>query len=238
MEAYGEAPQRVAFDGGYASRANLADAKELGVEHVMFHKKRGMEASEMTPSAWIYGQLKRFRAGVEAGISYLKRCFRAGPLSVARLGTFPGVRALGSVRPQSDTAGSLTAILTPVGRRGSSTSDLLSRSFLTDRCVSIAADPERPCGLMTAKTESRAPRITCDCTRSVVSTRPKSSPAHQTGITGQELVRRELAIARSLRRCRTSPLSPSRQGVQQAIRWSRCAPEDLFNDSGHFRLPY
>ena len=29
----------------------------------------------MTPSAWIYGQLKRFRAGVEAGISYLKRCF-------------------------------------------------------------------------------------------------------------------------------------------------------------------
>ena len=39
---------------------------------------------------------------------------------------------------------------------------------------------------MTAKTESRAPRITCDCTRSVVSTRPKSSPAHQTGITGQE----------------------------------------------------
>ena len=75
VEAYGEPPQRVAFDGGYASRANLADAKELGVEHVMFHKKRGMEASEMTPSAWIYGQLKRFRAGVEAGISYLKRCF-------------------------------------------------------------------------------------------------------------------------------------------------------------------
>ena len=29
----------------------------------------------MTPSAWIYGQLKRFRAGLEAGISYLKRCF-------------------------------------------------------------------------------------------------------------------------------------------------------------------
>ena len=42
---------------------------------------------------------------------------------------------------------------------------------------------------MTAKTESRAPRITCDCTRSVVSTRPKSSPTHQTGITGQELAR-------------------------------------------------
>ena len=75
VETYGEPPQRVAFDGGYASRANLRDAKELGVEHVMFHKKRGLKAHDMTPSAWIYGQLKRFRAGVEAGISYLKRCF-------------------------------------------------------------------------------------------------------------------------------------------------------------------
>ena len=75
VETYGEPPQRVAFDGGYASRANLADAKKLGVEHVMFHKKRGLKADDMTPSAWIYGQLKRFRAGVEAGISYLKRCF-------------------------------------------------------------------------------------------------------------------------------------------------------------------
>ena len=75
VETYGEPPQRVAFDGGYASRANLVDAKKLGVEHVMFHKKRGLKADDMTPSAWIYGQLKRFRAGVEAGISYLKRCF-------------------------------------------------------------------------------------------------------------------------------------------------------------------
>ena len=75
VETYGEPPQRVAFDGGYASRANLRDAKELGVERVMFHKKRGLKAHDMTPSAWIYGQLKRFRTGVEAGISYLKRCF-------------------------------------------------------------------------------------------------------------------------------------------------------------------
>ena len=75
VEHYGEPPQRVAFDGGYASRANLAAAKELGVEHVVFHKKSGLQQADMTPSAWIYGQLKRFRAGLEAGISYLKRCF-------------------------------------------------------------------------------------------------------------------------------------------------------------------
>ena len=75
VELYGEPPQRAAFDGGYASRTNLADAKKLGVEHVVFHKKRGLEQTDMTPSAWIYGQLKRFRAGAEAAISYLKRCF-------------------------------------------------------------------------------------------------------------------------------------------------------------------
>ncbi len=52
VEIYGEPPQRAAFDGGYASRGNLAEAKKLGVEHVVFHKKRGMEQTEMTPSAW------------------------------------------------------------------------------------------------------------------------------------------------------------------------------------------
>ena len=41
VETYGEPPQRAAFDGGYASRENLDDAKKLGVEHVMFHKTRG-----------------------------------------------------------------------------------------------------------------------------------------------------------------------------------------------------
>ena len=75
VDNYGAPPQRVAFDGGYASRTNLEDAKKLGVEHIMFHKKRGLQQADMTPSAWIYGQLKRFRAGLEAGISYLKRCF-------------------------------------------------------------------------------------------------------------------------------------------------------------------
>ena len=75
---YGSAPERAAFDGGYASRENLKDAKALGVKHAVFHKKRGMKVEDMTPSAWMYRQLKRFRAGVEAGISYLKRCFGLG----------------------------------------------------------------------------------------------------------------------------------------------------------------
>ena len=32
----------------------------------------------MVATPRLYGQLKRFRAGVEAGISYLKRCFGLG----------------------------------------------------------------------------------------------------------------------------------------------------------------
>ena len=74
-ERYGEAPAKAAFDGGYASKENLDAAKELGVAHAVFHKKRGIKREDMTPSAWQYGLLKRFRAGAEACISYLKRCF-------------------------------------------------------------------------------------------------------------------------------------------------------------------
>ena len=75
VERYGSAPSKAAFDGGYASKENLREAKELGVAHAVFHKGRGMKEEDMSPSAWIRARLRRFRAGVEAGISYLKRCF-------------------------------------------------------------------------------------------------------------------------------------------------------------------
>lgn len=32
----------------------------------------------MTGNDWLYRELKRFRAGIEASISYLKRCFGLG----------------------------------------------------------------------------------------------------------------------------------------------------------------
>ena len=57
------------------ARDNLAQAKALGAEHVVFHKKSGLKPTDITTSSWLYDQLKRFRAGIEAGISYLKRCF-------------------------------------------------------------------------------------------------------------------------------------------------------------------
>ena len=72
---YGQAPRDLAADGGYASAANLADAKSLGVAHVAFHKPVGLTVEAMTGDRWLYNKLRRFRAGIEAMISYLKRCF-------------------------------------------------------------------------------------------------------------------------------------------------------------------
>ena len=74
-EIYGRVPRQVSVDGGYASKANLQSVKEMGVKDAAFHKKRGLEIEEMTKSAYVYKTLRRFRAGIEAGISWLKRCF-------------------------------------------------------------------------------------------------------------------------------------------------------------------
>jgi hypothetical protein len=48
-------------------------AKALGVTDVAFHKKRGLAVEDMVKSRWVYRKLRNFRAGIEAGISYLKR---------------------------------------------------------------------------------------------------------------------------------------------------------------------
>jgi len=72
---FGRVPRQASFDGGFASEANRAAAKTAGVKDIMFHKKRGLKVSEMVKSSWVYKRLKRFRAGIEANISFLKRCF-------------------------------------------------------------------------------------------------------------------------------------------------------------------
>ena len=75
IDIYERAPRQAAVDGGYASSANLEDAKALGVNDVAFHKKRGLEVKDMIKSQYVYRKLYCFRAGIEAGISWLKRCF-------------------------------------------------------------------------------------------------------------------------------------------------------------------
>lgn len=74
-EIFGRVPKEVAFDGGFASKDNLADIKEMGVEAVSFSKRRGLAIKEMVGSTRLHRILKNFRAGVEAWISFLKRSF-------------------------------------------------------------------------------------------------------------------------------------------------------------------
>ena len=75
QEIYGRAPRQAAADGGYASKENLREAKELGVKDVAFHKRRGLKVEDMVKSKWVYKKLYKFRAGIEGNISCLKRRF-------------------------------------------------------------------------------------------------------------------------------------------------------------------
>jgi IS5 family transposase len=73
---FGSAPRQACFDGGFASRDNVQRAKALGVEDIAFHRKAGLEISEMVRSAWIFRRLRNFRSGIEGCISTLKRAFQ------------------------------------------------------------------------------------------------------------------------------------------------------------------
>lgn len=74
-DLYGRMPRQVSADGGFASKDNLAFAKEHLVKDAVFAKKRGLSVLDMAKSAWVYKALRNFRAGIEAGISTLKRAF-------------------------------------------------------------------------------------------------------------------------------------------------------------------
>ena len=74
-DRFGRMPRQVAADGGFASQDNLRFAKEHRVQDAVFAKKRGLSVLEMARSRWVYKMLRNFRAGIEAGISCLKRAF-------------------------------------------------------------------------------------------------------------------------------------------------------------------
>jgi transposase, IS5 family len=74
-EIFGKLPRQVSFDGAFASGLNLRRIQAMGVKDVAFAKKRGLQVQEMTSSKRVYQALRRFRAGVEGCISYVKRCF-------------------------------------------------------------------------------------------------------------------------------------------------------------------
>jgi len=71
----GRMPRQVTADGGFASKVNLDFAKANQVKDAVFAKRRGLSVLAMAKSQWVYNRLRNFRAGIEAGISVLKRAF-------------------------------------------------------------------------------------------------------------------------------------------------------------------
>lgn len=73
-QIYGRYPLKACFDGGFASKDNLKRSKSRKIKDVCFAKKRGLSETDMCRSHYVYRRLRRFRAGIESGISWLKRC--------------------------------------------------------------------------------------------------------------------------------------------------------------------
>jgi transposase, IS5 family len=96
IEAVGMIPAQAAMDGGFASKQNLQQGKELGIMDLAFSKKRGLEVEEMTSSAQVYRRLRDFRAGIEGLISFLKRSFGLGRCTWRGRASF-GTYVMGSV---------------------------------------------------------------------------------------------------------------------------------------------
>jgi IS5 family transposase len=75
---YGKPPIKAAFDGGFASSKNVTELKKICVKDVCFSKKRGIKIEDMCRSEYVYKKPRNFRAGIESGISWLKRGFGLG----------------------------------------------------------------------------------------------------------------------------------------------------------------
>ena len=103
---YGSVPDQVAFDGGYASKANLAEAKALGVRDVVFHKKKGPQdhGHGLVPAGLRAAEELPGRHGGRGLVP--QALLRPRPLQLARAGTLPGLRLVGRrhAQPVGDRA--------------------------------------------------------------------------------------------------------------------------------------
>ena len=81
---YGEAPRQAAADGGYASRANLRQAKAWGVRDMAFHKKSGLRIEDMVKSRWVYRKLQQLPRRHRGRHLLPEARLRPGPLHLAR----------------------------------------------------------------------------------------------------------------------------------------------------------
>ncbi len=72
---YGRYPKKAALDGGFASRTNVEEAKGNGINDICFAKGKSLKIEDMCKSKYVFKTLRKFRAGIESGISWLKRSF-------------------------------------------------------------------------------------------------------------------------------------------------------------------
>jgi len=74
---YGKTPESSAADGGFASMENIEYSKKEGIINIVFNKIRGC-MKNVADNKRIENKLKRWRSGIEAIISNLKRGFHIG----------------------------------------------------------------------------------------------------------------------------------------------------------------
>jgi len=71
---YGKTPESSTADGGFASMENIEYSQKEGIVNIVFNKIRG-RMNNIADNKWIENKLKRWRSGIEAIISNLKRGF-------------------------------------------------------------------------------------------------------------------------------------------------------------------
>jgi len=72
---YGKAPDSSVADGGYASIENLQFSEKAGILNIVFNKIKG-SMQNIVKNKWVETKLKKWRSGIEAIISNLKRGFK------------------------------------------------------------------------------------------------------------------------------------------------------------------
>jgi IS5 family transposase len=72
---YGKTPESSTADGGFASTKNIEYSRKAGIINIVFNKIRG-SMQNIAKNKWVETKLKRWRSGIEAIISNLKRGFQ------------------------------------------------------------------------------------------------------------------------------------------------------------------
>lgn len=94
---FGAAPSQAAFDGCFGSKENRDLLKKEGVEELTFSKNLNLAPESLFSSERVHKLLRRFRAGVEGCISFLKRVFSFRRVVDRSKETFHAALQLGAV---------------------------------------------------------------------------------------------------------------------------------------------